>query len=262
MFRFLSFGSGSSGNSYLLESPEGSIIIDAGVGYRKMKKYFAEYGVNREKIKAIFLTHDHTDHIAAVSSLATYLNAPVSATSIVHQRINTNFRIHRKLPPKLVSVIEKYKPVSVCGFTIEAFDVPHDSADCSGYTVAYGGRKFVLITDCGHITDEVRARGAEADYLVIESNYDQDKLESCPYPMHLRQRIAASGVGHLSNQATAELLRNGNFPNLREVFLCHLSENSNTRELAEASVSAALSAKHIPFHILERRAVCGFFELE
>lgn len=262
MFRFLSFGSGSSGNSYLLDSSEGSILIDAGVGYRKMKKYFAEYGVNCEKIKAIFLTHDHTDHVSAVSSLAIYLNTPVSATKIVHQRISTNFRIHRKLPKNLVSIIEKHKPISICGFTIEAFDVPHDSADCSGYTITYGDKKFVLVTDCGHITDEVKAQVSAADYLVIESNYDQDMLENCPYPEHLRQRIATSGVGHLSNDETAELLQNGIFPNLREVFLCHLSENSNTKKLVEASVSAVLSPKHIPFHILERRDVCGFFDLK
>ena len=80
MLKFLSFGSGSSGNCYLLESSEESILIDAGVGYRKVKKYFSEYGVNQEKIRAIFLTHDHTDHISAVSGLAIYLKIPVFAT--------------------------------------------------------------------------------------------------------------------------------------------------------------------------------------
>ena len=157
MLKFLSFGSGSSGNCYLLESSEESILIDAGVGYRKVKKYFSEYGVNQEKISAIFLTHDHTDHISAVSGLAIYLKIPVFATEIVHQRINTNFRIHKKLPKNLVKPIQKLQPVKIGAFTVEAFNVPHDSADCCGYTITYNDKRFVLITDCGKITEEVRS---------------------------------------------------------------------------------------------------------
>lgn len=260
MLKFLSFGSGSSGNCYLLETSENSILIDAGVGYRKMKKHFAEYGVNQEKISAILLTHDHTDHISAVSGLAIYLNVPVYATEIVHHRIRTNYKIHRKLPKELVKPIEKYKPFGIGAFTIEAFDVPHDSADCSGYTICHGDKRFVLVTDCGNITDEVSARALEADYLVFESNYDPQMLENGPYPMYLRRRITCP-TGHLSNTEAADFFRGGNFPNLRQIFLCHLSENNNTHELAKAAISQALSGKNIPYHILDRRKVNGFFEL-
>ena len=98
MLRFLSFGSGSSGNCYYLESDGESIIIDAGVGIRTLKKYFHDYGINQAKIKSIFVTHDHTDHVAAVPALAAYLHVPVYATPIVHERINTNFRIRNKIP--------------------------------------------------------------------------------------------------------------------------------------------------------------------
>ena len=260
MLKFLSFGSGSRGTCYLLESHENSILIDAGVGSRKMKKHFAEYGVNQEKISAILLTHDHTDHISAVSGLAIHLNIPVYATEIVHQRIKTNFKIHRKLPKELIKPIDKYKPFGIGSFTVEAFDVPHDSADCSGYTIYHGDKRFVIVTDCGRITDEVSARALEADYLVFESNYDPKMLESSPYPMHLRRRIA-SPMGHLSNTETANFFSKGNFPNLRQIFLCHLSENNNTHELAETAISRALQGKNIPFHILDRRKVNGVFEL-
>lgn len=261
MLKFLSFGSGSSGNCYLLESSEESILIDAGVGYRKVKKYFSEYGVNQEKISAIFLTHDHTDHISAVSGLAIYLKISVFATEIVHQRINTNFRIHKKLPKNLVKPIQKLQPVKIGAFTVEAFDVPHDSADCCGYTITYNDKRFVLITDCGKITEEVSSRALEADYLVLESNYDPQMLETGPYPLHLRRRIACS-TGHLSNTETAEFLRDNSFANLRQLFLCHLSENNNTHELVDSAVSQALQDKNVPYHILDRRKVNGFFELD
>ncbi len=260
MLRFLSFGSGSSGNCYLLESSEGSILIDAGVGYRKIKKYLVEYGVNSAKIAAIFLTHDHTDHISAVSSLSAYLKIPVYATSSVHHRVKTNFRIHVKLPAKFVMPIEKYIPIGICGFTVEAFDVPHDSADCSGYTICYGDKRFVIVTDCGRITDEVRQRAQEADYLVLESNYDTQMLESGPYPLHLRKRIAGA-TGHLSNGETADFLRSGTFPNLKRLFLCHLSENNNTPELAEMAASKALEGSEVKLHVLDRRKVNGYFDL-
>ena len=261
MMRFLSFGSGSSGNSYLLECSTDSILIDAGVGYRKMKKYMKAYGVNCSRIKAIILTHDHTDHISAVSSMAIYLRVPVYATDIVHQRVKSNFRIHVKIPREQVYTLQKRVPFQIGGFTIEAFDVLHDSADCSGYTIEADGKRFVLVTDCGRITDEITARATQADYLVLESNYDNDLLENGPYPYHLRQRIAGA-MGHLSNTEAAKFLATHDFPSLKELFLCHLSENNNTHELVHDAVKEAISERNIPFHILERRGVTGYFDLD
>lgn len=261
MLRFISFGSGSSGNSYLLESSEDSILIDSGVGYRKMKKYFAAYGVNCEKIRAIIVTHDHTDHISAVSSMAIYLRVPVLATSIVHHRISTNYRIHTKIPSSQVRIVEKYMPVAVGGFTVEAFDVPHDSADCSGYTITYGDRNFVIVTDCGHITDEIERRANAADYLVLETNYDQDMLDNGPYPYLLRKRIS-SAVGHLSNSAAADFLSTHSLKYLKHLFLCHLSENNNTLESVKDAIDNVMKGRDVRYDILERHKVCGFFELE
>lgn len=261
MIRFLSFGSGSSGNSYLLEGPESSILIDAGVGYRKMKKYFKAYGVNCDRIKAIFLTHDHTDHISAVSSMAIYLHVPVYATEIVHSRVKSNFHIHVKIPKEQVFLIEKNTPVTIGDFTIEAFDVPHDSADCSGYSVSLGDERLVLVTDCGSITPEIEKTATTADYLVLETNYDQEMLDNGPYPYYLRQRIAGTH-GHLSNAEAAKFISTHDFPLLKHLFLCHLSENNNTHELVSASIKKAISERAIPFTILERRDVSGYFDLK
>ena len=266
MLKFLSFGSGSSGNCYLLESSEESILIDAGVGYRKVKKYFSEYGVNQEKISAIFLTHDHTDHISAVSGLAIYLKIPVFATEIVHQRINTNFRIHKKLPKNLVKPIQKLQPVKIGAFTVEAFDVPHDSADCCGYTITYNDKRFVLITDCGKITEEVSSRALEADYLVLESNYDPQMLETGPYSRYLKDRIR-NGHGHLSNVQCALALAENLTSRLKHIWLCHLSQENNKPELALATVCHTLEdagirvGEDVKVEALRRTLPTGIFSL-
>lgn len=260
-FRFLSFGSGSSGNCYLLESSEGSLLLDAGVGFRRVKKYFAAYGVNSSRLQGIVLTHDHTDHVAAVALLAINLGIPVYATAAVHSRIATNYHIHRKLPASLVRTIDKGVPFSLAGFTLEAFPVPHDSADCSGYVIEREGRRFVVVTDCGNVTPEVKSHAEEADYLMLEANYDAHMLETGPYPRHLKERIAGA-LGHMSNSDAARLLGEGSFLKLREVMLCHLSENNNTHALAAEAVSKVLREKGVPFRILERRGVTGWIEME
>lgn len=263
MLRFLSFGSGSSGNCYYIESDGEAIIIDAGIGIRTIKKYFSTYGINQSCIKSIFITHDHTDHVAAVASLAIYLRIPVYATKMVHGRINTNYRIRNKIPGQFVRFIEKENPVSVGNFRICAFNVPHDSADCSGYTVCAGGGKFVIVTDCGNVTDCIVNRIHEADYLVLESNYDTVMLQNGKYPYHLKKRILSS-VGHLSNEAAAQLLQNERPERLKHLFLCHLSENNNTPEVVMAKMEKALGVydRKIPFHVLARRRPSGFFVLE
>ena len=262
MLRFLSFGSGSSGDCYYLESDGESIIIDAGVGIRTLKKYFHDYGINQAKIKSIFVTHDHTDHVAAVPALAAYLHVPVYATPIVHERINTNFRIRNKIPKPLVRVVEKEDSIQVGSFTVCAFNVPHDSADCSGYTVSAGGKNFVIVTDCGRVTDRIVRSVHEADYLVLETNYDREMLQNGRYPHYLKKRIVSS-VGHLSNDMAARLLADEKPKRLQQLFLCHLSENNNTPQIVAQVIDEALRsyASEAVFHVLARRKPTGFFEL-
>lgn len=262
MLRFLSFGSGSCGNCYYLEYGADGVIIDAGVGIRAMKRHFLTYGINQGRIKAVFLTHDHADHVSAAASLAACLRVPVYATAAAHKRINENRRIPAKIPPPLARIVEEEVPVFIGGLAVCAFDVPHDSPGCSGYAVTAGGKSFVIITDCGSVTAGIARRVREADFLVLETNYDPDMLRAGRYPDRLKKRIAGA-EGHLSNADAAALLAGEKPPRLRQLFLCHLSENNNTPQAAARAVGEALRSygAETDLHVLARRRPTGFFRL-
>ena len=152
MLRFISFGSGSSGNSYYLYTETDSILIDVGVGIRTLKKHFHNYGLRFEDVHHIFVTHDHADHVKSVGSLSSDYHLPVYTTRKVHVGIERNYCVRKKIAPNLVHIIEKSVPLNVGEFKITPFGVPHDSTDNVGYFVECEGVTFCLITDVGHIT--------------------------------------------------------------------------------------------------------------
>ena len=147
------------------------------------------------------------------------------------------------------------------------FGVPHDSADNVGYRIECEGVIFCIMTDVGTVTDEMKEMISEANYLVIEANYDEAMLESGPYPVYLKKRIAGSS-GHLSNASCAKALAENATGKLRRVWLCHLSEENNHPELARKTVETALQESlgercSMPeLAVLKRKMPTGIFELE
>lgn len=266
MLKFISLGSSSSGNSYLLKDDEGCLLIDAGVGPRTSKKYFKEFGIRLDEIKAVFVTHDHADHIKAVPMYANELKIPIYTTQLVHQGITRNHSITAKICPESVRVMHKGATVQVGAFSITSFGVPHDSLDCVGYRVTHGDITFGLLTDVGHITDEIEETVGLANYLVLEANYDEDMLKMGSYSAYLKGRIR-SGQGHLSNKTTAKLLVRCANPHLRHVWLCHLSEENNHPELARKTVETILRSNGIApgvdfqLDVLKRKSYSEIFEL-
>ncbi len=267
MFKFMSLGSGSSGNSYYLQAGGTRLLIDAGISPRAMKKHLKGAGVSPEDIDAVFVTHDHTDHIKAVGYLAHDLGKPVYATGPVHQGISHNFCVSGKLAPGQVRVIQKGVPVTVGDFTLTAFEVPHDSTDCVGYRVQAGGVVFCLLTDVGHVTPTLEEQVAQADYIVLESNHDEDMLRMGKYPAHLKGRISGPR-GHLSNRASARLLAQHATPRLKHVWLCHLSEENNHPELARKTMETVCHSFGLQpgidfgMDILRRKTPSEMYELE
>lgn len=262
MFKFISFGSGSSGNCYFLYTENTGILIDAGVGIRTMKKYFREYGLSWEKVKRIFITHDHADHIKAVGALSMETKANVYTTQTVHDGIVRNFCVRKKVPEAQVKVMEKGSTVTADGMEITSFAVPHDSMDNVGYRVSAHGVTFCLITDAGCITPEIAQQISLADYLVIEANHDEELLRAGRYPAHLQARIL-SETGHLSNHSCGNALAAYAGENLRRVWLCHLSEDNNRPEIALETITAIVKEKGANYtvNVLERKRPTGVFEL-
>lgn len=266
MLRFISFGSGSSGNCYCLFTDGDAMLIDAGLGIRTLKKDFINYGLSLASIHHIIITHDHADHISSVGSLSTKFHLPVYTTAKVHEGIFRNWHVKQKIESKNIRYIEKNQTSQIGEFAVTPFNVPHDSTDNVGYMIEAEGVVFTLITDCGHITDEMKPIIHKTNYLVIEANHDLQMLDNGPYPVFLRNRIKSEN-GHLSNDSCGEALAECLSPELRHVWLCHLSEKNNTPDNALRTVSGILKAKGIKVggelkvDVLNRKQPTGIFEL-
>lgn len=263
-YKFFSLGSGSSGNCYYLGSSEGGILIDAGIGIRNVMKALREYGVSFEKIRGILITHDHADHIKTVGCFGDKYNIPIYSTQTIHNGILRNKVVQAQLFQSR-RVIEKDQPFNIGDFKITAFEVPHDSIENVGYSIELGDQTFVLITDIGHITEKVKEYAKEANHLVIEANYDEQMLQMGRYPYILKQRIA-NGMGHLSNKQSAEFISSIYTSNLRNVWLCHLSQDNNHPEIAFKTVEQLLLSqgvgigKELSLTTLSRHKVSGLKE--
>ena len=266
MLNFISFGSGSSGNCYLLYTEKDALLIDLGIGTRALRKYFREYGLPLARVKHILVTHDHADHVKSVGKISHDLELPVIATVDVHKGIDRNYCVRSKVPASLVKYIEKDVPVQLGDFLVTAFNVPHDSSDNVGYRIEYQGIIFCIMTDVGYLTDEMRPMISEANYLVLEANYDVEMLKAGPYPEYLKTRIMSEG-GHLSNNECGKALAENVSPNLRHVWLCHLSEENNHPELARKTVEQILrsygivAGKDFQLDVLKRKTPTGIFRL-
>lgn len=232
--RFLSLASGSSGNCYYIGTNTYGILIDAGIPSRTIKKTLKEYGIAIETIRAVFVTHDHADHIKAVGALGEKLHIPIYTTPEIHKGMEKSYCMTEKLITS-ARFITKQQPIQLEDFTIEAFEVPHDGTDNVGYCIDIDGKTFSFLTDLGEITPTAANYIRKANYLIIEANYDEEMLRMGTYPAYLKERIA-SPTGHMSNAATAEFLANNLTEKQKYIWLCHLSKDNNHPELAYKTV--------------------------
>ncbi len=263
---FLCLGSGSSGNSYFLKTANNGILIDAGIGIRTIKKTLAEKGYSVSDIDAVFVTHDHADHIKALGQMANDYGKLIYATREVHAGINRNYCVTEKLTPTHQREIAKGVATQIGDFRVTPFEVSHDSTDCVGYSVQVGDTTFCIATDCGAVTPNVEAAIAEANYLVIEANHDETMLANGAYPQYLKERIS-SARGHLSNRQCAEAIANFATSKLRHVWLCHLSEDNNHPVLAQKTIDQILRSHGIVIgagfrlDVLKRRTPSAVYQL-
>ena len=230
MARFLSISSGSNGNCYYIGDEHTALIVDAGVGYRTIKSRLAGAGVDISSVEMIFVTHDHVDHIRGLASVAQRLSVPVYATARLHDALSR----HKAVGPDIGGSRRVLRPgfeTEMRGVRCLTFEVPHDATQTLGYRLDFFGTRFVFMTDLGKVPDYAYEICAGADYLIIESNYDLDMLMGGPYPPDLKSRIV-SDCGHLSNESCAAAVRRLWHPCLRGIFLCHISKDNNTPELA------------------------------
>ncbi len=242
---FRSFSSGSCGNCYVFAIREGgsvkdAILVDAGVSFRRVRKELSDSGIPLGSIRAILVTHDHIDHIRSLGSCAKYLKLPIWASKEVHKALSHHPMTRDYVPQFARSFQENgWDEIIPEKLSVRQFTVPHDATRTSGFVLRFPGHTVVHITDCGAMTRETLSYLSQADSVVLESNYDSGMLRNGTYPQELKDRIS-SGYGHLSNAECAEAILQFAHPGLRNIFLCHLSENNNTPEKALESARKAL----------------------
>lgn len=239
---FCSFGSGSSGNSAYVGSRDGGLIVDVGIRAEDIERGLASNGVSMNHVKGVLLTHDHADHVKYVYALLrNNRHLKLFCTNRVLNGILRRHSISKRIKEYHIPVFKEI-PFKVLDFEITAFDVPHDGTDNMGFSIEFDSRRFVIATDLGEVTERARYYMSRATYLMIESNYDARMLRLGRYPEYLKARIA-SGSGHLDNRQTADFVSEIVNPSLNHIFLCHLSKDNNTPQIALHTVKDALERK-------------------
>ena len=264
--KFQSFSSGSCGNCYFLhvdarEGRSGGILIDAGVSMRRLKQELMRSGFGFDDIDAVLVTHDHWDHIHNLGSYCKRLLKPVWMTSALRRSMATHWATGPYLTPVVRQLDDDGWSEIVPGvIRAKYFAVPHDATQTVGYFMELDGYPFLIMTDAGSVTDEALGYCGQSSTVVIESNYDLDMLRSGPYPPELQDRICG-GHGHLSNAECADAIADFLHPELRNVFLCHLSEHNNTPAKALETSSQVLRNSSVRLVALPRQSASPLFIL-
>lgn len=255
---YISFASGSSGNSCYVGNDRGGIVIDAGIRADQIEDILHDHGVSMRHVKALVLTHDHSDHVRySYSLLRNNRHLSLYCTPRVLNGLLRRHSISKRIKEYHTPIFKEI-PFKVADMEITAFDVPHDGSDNMGFSIDFEGHRFVLATDLGAVTDRARYYMSMANYLVIEANYDSDMLRLGRYPEYLKARIRARN-GHLDNRDTAAFLKEIINPRLKYIFLCHLSKDNNTpvralKEVRDALVERGVTVGHAEESVSDRKA--------
>ncbi len=225
--------SSSSGNATVVELAGHRFLIDAGISCAALEHTLYCCGLKPADLSAVFITHEHQDHIKGLDLFIRRNRLPVFTRPATWEKLTCR----EQLPPGCVREIGNSLVLE--GITVDTFSLSHDAADPVGFSFHGEGKTVVLATDFGIVTSGIENAVREADCLILESNHDLELLRTGPYPAFLKKRIL--GVkGHLSNLAAGKLLAENCMGKPREVFLAHLSQENNRIELARDSVGSIL----------------------
>lgn len=219
-----SLNSGSNANCYYVGNNDEAVLIDAGLSCRETEKRMKRLQLDIQKVKAVFISHEHTDHIYGIETLSKKYQLPVYITKGTLQ----NSRL--SLQPHLVTGFSKNKPIRIGNLEITPFSKSHDANDPHSFIISSMGINIGVITDLGYPCKQVINYFNQCHAVFLESNYCEDMLTNGDYPYHLKKRISSDN-GHLSNAQALDLFLNYKAQHLQVLILSHLSQNNNTPEL-------------------------------
>lgn len=247
-----SINSGSNGNCYYIGHGSEAVLIDAGLSCRETVKRMNSMGLDIAKVKALFVSHEHTDHIKGVEVLSRRYNIPVFISSRTHASSGLRLR------EDLFAPMDAEQHYAAGSFSVKAFKKHHDAADPFSFNVYWQNLVVGVYTDLGHACSNVVKHFRECHAVFLETNYDEDLLDKGLYPYHLKQRIKGN-KGHLSNTQALELFVNHRAPHLSHVFLSHLSQDNNHPQLAIDLFKK--HAGHTEVHLAPRYSESGVFKI-
>jgi phosphoribosyl 1,2-cyclic phosphodiesterase len=236
--------SGSRGNCAIVASASTKILVDAGISGRETFKRMKAIGDDPLTLSAILITHEHSDHVYGLATLAKKLRIPVFMTGATHQVWSRAMRVQNGEKPQLEK-LERFDAghrFQIGDIQVQPFTIPHDAADPVGFTFRCEGIKVGIATDLGYVPVSVRDHLRGCDVLVMESNHDLEMLRVGPYPWSVKQRVM-SRVGHLSNVALADFFTSDYDNSATFVVLAHLSEQNNHPEIARREAEKALAVR-------------------
>ncbi len=238
-FKYMSFGSGSSGNCAYIGTGDCGILIDAGVDNNYVTKELLRNGIDISSVRGIFLTHDHGDHVRfAYSILRRNHHMRLYCTPRTLEGLLRRHNISRRIKDYHSPIYKEHDYV-FDDMRITPFETSHDGTDNCGFSIKLQNKTFVVATDMGVVTERADYYIRQANALMIESDYDEQMLSEGRYTEYLKARIR-SATGHMDNAMTSRYLTEIYTPKLKQIFLCHLSEDNNTPETAIATALNAL----------------------
>ncbi len=244
--RFASLGSGSQGNALVIAlpgapagGPRRFVLIDCGFNRRETQRRLQGLGLTLEGLAGVFVTHEHSDHIAGVFRVAAAADAPVYLT---HGTMEAARRCAAGFDADRCRVLVPDRAVDVGDLSLLPFAVPHDAREPVQYVIDDGRSRLGVLTDVGRSTPHLIERLGGVQTLVLECNHDRELLSNGRYPVSLKRRVGGD-FGHLANDAAAEILAAVDKRRLRRVIAAHLSEENNRPELARRALATALACR-------------------
>ena len=222
-----SLNSGSNGNCYYIGNETEAVLIDAGISCRETEKRMRQIGLSMKKVKAVFISHEHTDHIKGITTLSEKYQLPVFITNLTLRHSGLS------ISKKLVNHFLPHKPVQLGKLKITGFPKQHDAGDPHSFVVACNNIKVGVFTDIGFACEKVKSYFSNCHAAFLEANYDEVMLEKGRYPYYLKQRIS-SDVGHLSNAQALALFLQHRPAHMSHLLLSHLSKDNNSPEVAKS----------------------------
>lgn len=226
-----SLNSGSNGNCYYIGNDKEAVLIDAGISCKETEKRMKRLGLNIENVKAIFISHEHTDHIKGVEVLSKKFKLPVYITNGTLNNSNLNIGV------QFIRTFRAYESIKVGELNVKPFPKLHDAADPYSFIISGNGINIGVLTDIGNACHHVIGNFKDCHAAFLEANYDEELLETGGYPFYLKKRIR-SGHGHLSNVQSLEIFTKHRSENLSHLILSHLSRENNSPQLVQKLFTA------------------------